>query len=73
MSSAVPGMPDGKKAGVRCIQLLDDNTCAIHDTPEYPAVCSNLKPSREMCGETNEEAFAYLRKLEELTMPDKPK
>jgi uncharacterized protein len=70
MSSVVPGMPNGKKAGVRCIQLLDDNTCRIHETPEYPAICASLKPSTEMCGESDAEAFDYLSHLEELTRPD---
>jgi uncharacterized protein len=70
MSSAAAGMPEGKKAGIRCIQLLDDNTCKIHDTWEYPAVCAHLKPSKEMCGETDAEAFEYLRNLEEMTRPD---
>jgi len=63
-------MPDGKKAGVRCLNLLDDNTCKIHELANYPAVCRNLRPSKEMCGETDAEAFEYLRDLEELTKPD---
>jgi len=70
MSSHIPGMPEGKNAGIRCINLFDDNTCSIHGAPEYPAVCANLKPSLEMCGETDAEAFMYLMKLEEITRPD---
>jgi uncharacterized protein len=70
ISSAIPGMPEGKKAGVRCVNLLHDNTCKIHDLPEYPSVCRNLKPSPEMCGENEGHAFAYLSRLEELTKPD---
>ena len=28
ITSAIPGMPLGKPAGVRCVQLDDDNRCA---------------------------------------------
>jgi len=30
-------MPDGKPAGVRCVQLADDNRCKIFGQPERPA------------------------------------
>ena len=62
-------MPNGKPAGVRCVNLTRDFTCAIHRTPEYPGVCAALTPSREMCGTNREEALAYLSRLEELTAP----
>jgi hypothetical protein len=60
-------MPDGKPAGVRCIQLTDDNRCAIFDSPERPAVCARLRPMREMCGDTFEQAMRYLEWLERET------
>jgi uncharacterized protein len=63
-------MSQGKKPGVRCINLLSDNTCSIHDKPEYPSVCGNLKPSLEMCGKSDSHAFEYLKNLEEITKPD---
>jgi Fe-S-cluster containining protein len=69
ISSSIPGMPKGKKAGVRCIHLRENNVCAIHDAKNYPVVCANLKPSLEMCGESEAEAMAYLTKLEDLTRP----
>ncbi|MFC0402948.1 YkgJ family cysteine cluster protein [Paraburkholderia rhizosphaerae] len=37
ISSPIPGMPDGKPAGVRCVQLGDDLRCAIFGKPERPA------------------------------------
>ncbi|HNZ37796.1 MAG: YkgJ family cysteine cluster protein [Candidatus Neomarinimicrobiota bacterium] len=67
ISSPLPGMPNGKPAGVRCIHLTVENYCKIHDQPDYPAVCRNLKPSTEMCGESFDEAMKYLIKLEKLT------
>lgn len=62
-------MPNGKPAGVRCIQLTDDNRCQLYGLPERPAVCVRLRPLPEMCGETAEEAYAYLIQLEWATAP----
>lgn len=67
ISSPIPGMPKGKPAGVRCIQLTEDNKCKLFGKKERPAVCISLKPSIEMCGKTNEEAYLYLEYLEKVT------
>ena len=67
ISSSIPGMPDGKPAGVRCIQLTEDNLCKVFGSSLRPAVCASLKPSFEMCGVCDEEAFQYLTQLEEET------
>lgn len=67
ISSTIPGMPEGKPAGVRCIQLTNDNKCKLFEKKERPAVCINLKPSNEMCGKTAREAYLYLENLEKLT------
>ena len=69
INSPIPGMPQGKPAGVRCVQLLDDFRCAIFGKPERPAFCASLKPSEEMCGESREQAIIWLSKLEQLTTP----
>lgn len=69
ISSPIPGMPQGKPAGVRCIQLDDDARCRIFGQPERPAVCGGLMPSPEMCGDTQGQAVAYLMRLERLTQP----
>ena len=63
-------MPAGKPAGVRCVQLGDDNRCLLFGHPERPAVCGRLRPSPEMCGSSAEEAFLRLRRLEQLTNPN---
>ena len=60
-------MPHGKPAGVRCVQLMADNRCAIFGQPERPAFCGGLKPSEEMCGEDREYALAWLGELERAT------
>jgi Fe-S-cluster containining protein len=67
ISSSIPGMPNGKPAGVRCIQLTEDNLCKIFDSPLRPAVCKSLQPSYEMCGNNKEEALQYLSELERET------
>lgn len=70
ISSVIPGMPGGKPAGVRCVHLSQNHICLIHDQPDYPDVCRNLKPDTEMCGNSFEEAMTYLTNLEAVTKPD---
>ena len=69
ISSAIPGMPNGKPAGVPCIQLMDDMRCAIFGDPRRPAVCGGLQPSLEMCGSERELAIRWLDELEAATRP----
>ena len=58
-------MPDGKPAGVRCVQLTDDNRCKLYGMPERPGVCVRLRPIAEMCGSSAaDEALIYLTELE---------
>ena len=64
ISSAIPEMPNGKPAGVRCIQLNHLNQCQIFGLPSRPLVCASLMPSLEMCGDSNDAAFEYLENLE---------
>jgi len=67
ISSPIPGMPHGKPAGVRCIHLTADYRCNIYAT--RPEVCRRLRPTREMCGETRDDALRYLAALERATAP----
>jgi hypothetical protein len=62
-------MPEGKAAAVRCIQLTDDLRCNLFGQSTRPAVCVSLKPSVEMCGESNAQAMAWLAALESRTRP----
>ena len=57
-------MPNGKPAGVRCVQLADDHGCMIFGQPERPAFCQGLKPSADMCGANREHAMHWLNQLE---------
>ena len=63
-------MPQGKPAGVRCVQLTQDNRCCLFGQPGRPAVCVRLRPDEEMCGRTAAEALAILTALELATRPD---
>lgn len=67
ISSAIPGMPNGKPAGVRCIQLDPANLCRIFGNPQRPAVCASLQPAADMCGNSRSHAMHYLARLEQLT------
>ena len=69
ISSAIPGMPQGKPAGVPCVQLGPDQRCLIFGQPGRPAVCASLQPEAAMCGSQRSEAMQYLERLEALTAP----
>ncbi len=69
ISSPIPGMPYGKPAGVRCVQLTPDSRCQLFGQPDRPAVCVSLQASREMCRGGASEAYACLAQLERATRP----
>ena len=69
ISSPIPGMPQGKPAEVRCIQLDEDDRCRLFGDPRRPAVCGSLQPSEDMCGDSREQAIRWLSGLESLTRP----
>jgi Fe-S-cluster containining protein len=69
ISSPIPGMPQGKPAGMRCVQLDAGNRCRIFGRPERPAVCTSLAPSPSMCGTSAEHALLFLTRLEKETAP----
>lgn len=57
-------MPNGKPAGVRCVQLDDDNLCRLFGRPERPAVCGSFSADEDICGHTRGEALILLTSLE---------
>jgi hypothetical protein len=60
-------MPHGKPAGVRCVQLTDDDRCQLFGKPERPVVCRGFKPARDTCGTSSAQALAILSRLETCT------
>ncbi len=69
ISSPIPGHPDGKPAGVRCVQLDDEDRCRLFGRPERPAVCGSLQPSEAMCGADRGQAMQWLAWMEAQTAP----
>ena len=69
IASPLPGMPDGKPAGVYCIHLTPDLRCELFGRPERPPFCGGLQASRDMCGADRNQAMAWLTDLERATKP----
>ena len=67
ITSPIPGMPNGKPAGMSCVQLDEHNMCKIFGQPERPAVCSDFKADQHVCGTSNKQAMDNLIELESLT------
>lgn len=63
ISSAIPGMPKGKPAGVACIHLQKDYSCGIYN--ERPRVCRDFQAEELVCGTERNEALSILTHLEE--------
>ncbi len=64
ISSPIPGMPNGKPAGVPCIHLNEDFSCAIFHSPDRPKVCAGFKAEPLVCGNNREQALEILSELE---------
>ena len=69
ITSPLPGMPQGKPAGVACVQLDPDMRCRVFGAPERPRFCATLRPSADMCGATRDQALSLLAALEIATRP----
>ncbi|MAD45864.1 MAG: hypothetical protein CMI02_06895 [Oceanospirillaceae bacterium] len=67
ISSPIPGMPDGKPAGVRCVQLDENNLCKLFGLPQRPAVCGRFEAEEAVCGNNREEALIIIEELERIT------
>jgi uncharacterized protein len=64
ISSPIPGMPNGKPAGVKCIHLTSEFRCAIFNSLDRPKVCDGFKAEQIVCGDTREFAIRTLAGLE---------
>lgn len=64
ISEAIPGMPNGKPAGVRCIHLDDHMRCRIFNDPKRPKTCAKFLAEPLFCGHSREEALSILSALE---------
>lgn len=67
ISTPIPGMPNGKPAGERCIHLSVELLCGLFGQPERPAVCGAFQADVEACGGSREEAIRLLGWWEQVT------
>lgn len=67
INKAIPGMPNGKPAGVRCLHLDEQQSCKIFNAAERPTICGQFKAEPSVCGSSAEEALDLLRILEAAT------
>ncbi len=64
ISSPLPGMPEGKPAGIPCVHLDEDYRCLIYDHPDKPPVCDGFTADPDVCGTSRKEAMILLTALE---------
>jgi len=71
ISTPLPGMPDGKAAGERCVNL-DPGTflCRLWGTDAYPEVCRRFAAESAVCGTSRTGALELLAVLEVASSPD---
>lgn len=58
------GMPDGKKAGERCVHLLADYRCKLFNDARRPDCCGMFQAETAFCGNDRERAIQLLWELE---------
>ena len=64
ISSAIPGMPNGKPGGVPCIRLTANGLCGIFLSPDRPKVCAGFTADTLVCGKCRKDALKILGDLE---------
>ena len=67
ISTPLPGMPNGKAAGERCLHLSVEHLCLIFGQPERPPVCGAFQADVEVCGSDREEAIRLIGWWEQVT------
>jgi uncharacterized protein len=66
ISSPLPNMPEGKKAGMKCVNLSNDLRCSEYDA--RPQVCRDFSPSENWCGKNRDDALRIIAEIETLTV-----
>ena len=69
IAEPIPGMPEGKPAGVVCVQLDESYRCKLFGQPSRPLLCSRFQAEATLCGNTQEEALINIATLEQETRP----
>lgn len=60
-------MPEGKPAGVACVNLDEHFHCKIFLSPERPALCASFQAETSVCGENRNQALHLIQVLEMAT------
>jgi len=65
INTAIPNMPNGKKAGAPC-RNLDPVTfqCLIWGQDDYPELCRKFQACCEICGQNRDYALLNITQLE---------
>jgi len=69
ITTPIPGLPQGKPAGLACVQLDTDLRCRLFGQSDRPAVCMSLAPEMAMCGSDRQQALHTLACWELQTQP----
>lgn len=70
ISSPLPNMPNGKPAGVPCVNLHPETfECSVWNHTDYPNVCRSFTAMRDVCGEDREGAIDLILLWENQTQP----
>jgi len=64
VTTPLPGMPNGKPAGVACVHLDEAFACRLFGSPERPDFCSRFAPETAVCGSSREEALGLIALLD---------
>ncbi|ARN72989.1 YkgJ family cysteine cluster protein [Oceanicoccus sagamiensis] len=67
INGPIPGMPAGKPAGVRCVNLDDSYRCTLFGRPERPLLCAQFMAEASVCGDSRDQALALIGSLEQAT------
>jgi len=71
IASPLPGMLHGKPAGVRWLNLTEQNLCSLYGKAERPSFCLSYQATEEFCGTSRSTALKQLAILEVMTSQKK--
>jgi hypothetical protein len=60
-------MPDGKPAGVRCVNLDELNRCRLFGLVNRPELCRQFAAEPLVCGDSQQQAMQLITRLEQMT------
>ncbi|QFU77089.1 YkgJ family cysteine cluster protein [Halioglobus maricola] len=69
ITGPLPGMPQGKAAGERCIHLDCEFRCALFGDPSRPALCNAFAAEPGICGGDRDQALVNIYALEHASNP----